>query len=81
MPAAVCTVVSPYSNAANQKNEGSQKQNACLSLSLSDMYEKLAVQGLNNFKSKIIICHAKNWLFNIIFRDYLDGETEYIKKI
>ena len=46
---------------------------------MNKIYEILAVQGLNDFKSKTIICHENHWLLKIIFRDYLDKETEYIK--
>jgi site-specific DNA-adenine methylase len=46
----------------------------------SNIYEKLYLKGLKNFNSKIMICHENNWLFKILFREYLDGETEYEKK-
>jgi len=45
-----------------------------------NIYEMITNKGLNNFKSKILICHENNWLFKILFRDYLEGETEYNKK-
>ena len=43
---------------------------------MNNIYGKLAAQGWKNFKSKIIICHENNWLFKILFHDYIDGETE-----
>lgn len=46
----------------------------------SNIYEMLSSKGLNNFKCKILICHENNWLFKIIFKDYLDGEKEYKKQ-
>jgi len=46
----------------------------------SNIYEMLSSKGLKNFKSKILICHENNWLFKLIFKDYLDGETEYKKQ-
>jgi len=29
----------------------------------------------------MLIFHENNWLFKILFNDYLDGETEYKKII
>jgi len=36
---------------------------------------------LQNFKSKILVSHENNWLFNILFHDYLDGQAENEKYI
>ena len=47
---------------------------------IENIYEKLYHKGLKNFKCKILICHENNWLFKILFNDYLDGETEYQKR-
>ena len=46
----------------------------------SNIYEMLSSKGLKNFKCKILICHENNWLFKILFKDYLDGEKEYKKQ-
>lgn len=46
----------------------------------SNIYEMLYHKGLKNFKCKILICHENNWLFKILFNDYLDGEKEYRKQ-
>jgi hypothetical protein len=47
---------------------------------ICNIYEKIYYYKLKNFKSKIIICHENNWLFKILFHDYIDGETE-LKRI
>jgi len=47
---------------------------------IENIYEMLYLKGLKNFKCKILICHENNWLFKIIFKDYLDGEKEYKKQ-
>jgi len=47
---------------------------------INNIYEMLSSKGLKNFKCKILICHENNWLFKIIFKDYLDGEKEYKKQ-
>jgi hypothetical protein len=44
---------------------------------MNKCFGEIAVQGLNRFKSKIRICRENNWLSKMIFRDYLDGETEH----
>jgi site-specific DNA-adenine methylase len=46
---------------------------------IQNIYEMLYHKGLKNFKCKILICHENNWLFKILFNDYLDGEKEYRK--
>jgi site-specific DNA-adenine methylase len=47
---------------------------------INNIYEMLSSKGLKNFKCKILICHENNWLFKLIFKDYLYGEKEYKKK-
>jgi len=47
---------------------------------INNIYEMLSSKGLKNFKCKILICHENNWLFKLIFKDYLDGEKEYKKR-
>ena len=47
---------------------------------IENIYEMLYYKGLKNFKCKVLICHENNWLFKILFNDYLDGETEYEKQ-
>jgi hypothetical protein len=46
---------------------------------IENIYKKLYHYNLKNFKIKIISCHENNWLFKILFYDYLYGETEYKK--
>lgn len=46
----------------------------------NNIYEFLSSKSLKNFKSKILICHENNWLFKIIFKDYIDEENEYLKR-
>jgi len=43
---------------------------------IENIYAKVCQYKSKNFKSKIIICHENNWLFKLVFHDYLDGETE-----
>tara|TARA_R110002072_G_scaffold173495_1_gene328138 strand:- start:175 stop:1005 length:831 start_codon:yes stop_codon:yes gene_type:complete len=47
---------------------------------IENIYQMLHHKGLKNFKCKILICHENNWLFKILFKDYLDGENEYNKQ-
>lgn len=47
---------------------------------IENIYEMLSSKGLKNFKCKMLICHENNWLFKLIFKDYLDGEKEYKKQ-
>ncbi len=47
---------------------------------INNIYEMLSSKGLKNFNCKILICHENNWLFKLIFKDYLDGEKEYKKQ-
>lgn len=47
---------------------------------IENIYEYLYHYKLSNFKSKIIICHENNWLFKILFAEYLDGTTKEYKK-
>ena len=63
----------PYIVSCNDFYSTDTGENIC------NIYEKLYYYKLKNYKSKIIICHENNWLFKILFREYLDGETEYNK--
>ena len=63
----------PYIASCNNFYSTDTGENIC------NIYEKLYYYKLKNYKSKIIICHENNWLFKILFREYLDGETEYNK--
>lgn len=45
-----------------------------------NMYEYFIKIGFDNFKSKMLICHENNWLFKIIFRDYINDNDEYVKQ-
>ena len=63
----------PYISSCNNFYSTDTGENIC------NIYEKLYYYKLKNYKSKIIICHENNWLFKILFREYLDGETEYNK--
>lgn len=47
---------------------------------INNIYEMLSSKGLKNLKCKMLICHENNWLFKLIFKDYLDGEKEYKKQ-
>ena len=47
---------------------------------ITNIYEMLNNKKLSNFKCKIIICHENNWLFKIIFNDYINSYGEYSKQ-
>jgi site-specific DNA-adenine methylase len=47
---------------------------------ITNIYQKLTDKKLSNFKCKIIICHENNWLFKILFKDYVNNDDEYSKK-
>jgi site-specific DNA-adenine methylase len=47
---------------------------------LSNIYEMLYYKKLSNFKCKIMICHENNWLFKILFKDYINNDDEYSKQ-
>jgi site-specific DNA-adenine methylase len=63
----------PYIASCNKFYSNDSNENT------NNIYEFLLSKGLNNFKSKMLICHENNWLFKIIFKDYIDGEIEYEK--
>lgn len=44
-----------------------------------NMYDYLVKIGFKNFKSKMLICHENNWLFKILFNDYINDDDEYKK--
>lgn len=46
---------------------------------ICNIYEKLTSYGLKNYKCKMLICHENNWLFKILFKEYVDNENEYKK--
>jgi len=47
---------------------------------LANIYEMLFYKKLSNFKCKIMICHENNWLFKILFKDYINNDEEYSKQ-
>ena len=47
---------------------------------MSNIYETLYYKKLSNFKCKLMICHENNWLFKILFNDYINNVVEYSKK-
>ena len=47
---------------------------------ITNIYQKLTDKKLSNFKCKIMICHENNWLFKILFKDYVNNDDEYSKK-
>lgn len=64
----------PYIASCNQFYTNDSNDNT------GNIYEFLYHYKLKNFKSKILICHENNWLFKILFKDYLKNEKEYEKK-
>ena len=63
----------PYIVSCNDFYSTDTGENIC------NIYEKLSSYGLNNYKCKMLICHENNWLFKILFKEYIDIETEYKK--
>lgn len=47
---------------------------------LANIYEMLYYKKLSNFKCKIMICHENNWIFKILFKDYINNNDEYSKQ-
>ena len=48
---------------------------------IANIYEILFYKKLSNFKCNIMICHENNWLFKILFNDYINNDDdEYSKK-
>ena len=64
----------PYIASCNEFYKSDSNENT------SNIYEYLYYSKLKNFKSKILICHENNWLFKILFKDYLKNCIEYYKK-
>lgn len=64
----------PYIASCNEFYKSDSNENT------SNIYEYLYYSKLKNFKSKILICHENNWLFKILFKDYLKNSIEYYKK-
>ncbi len=60
----------PYIASCNNFYSTDTGENIC------NIYEKLYYYKLKNYKCKMLICHENNWLYKILFNDYLDGETE-----
>jgi site-specific DNA-adenine methylase len=46
---------------------------------INNIYMKLCNYGLKNFNSKILICHENNWLFKIIFKEYITEDSNEYK--
>ena len=63
----------PYIASCNNFYSTDTGENIC------NIYEKLTSYGLKNYKCKMLICHENNWLFKILFKEYVDNENEYKK--
>ena len=63
----------PYIASCNVFYSTDTGENIC------NIYEKLVLDGLKNYKCKILICHENNWLFKILFKEYVENEKEYKK--
>lgn len=63
----------PYIASCNNFYSTDTGENIC------NIYEKLISYGLKNYKCKMLICHENNWLFKILFKEYVDNENEYKK--
>jgi len=63
----------PYIASCNNFYSTDTGENIC------NIYEKLVLYGLKNYKCKILICHENNWLFKILFKEYVENEKEYKK--
>jgi site-specific DNA-adenine methylase len=49
-------------------------------IDLEECYIHLINKGLKNYKSKIIICHELNWIFKLLFNEYIDETKKYGKR-
>lgn len=63
----------PYIASCNNFYSTDTDENIC------NIYEKLVLYGLKNYKCKMLICHENNWLFKILFKEYVEKEKEYKK--
>lgn len=63
----------PYIASCNNFYSTDTGENIC------NIYEKLTSYGLKNYKCKMLICHENNWLFKILFKEYIENEKEYKK--
>ena len=63
----------PYIASCNVFYSTDTGENIC------NIYEKLVLYGLKNYKCKILIAHENNWLFKILFKEYVENEKEYKK--
>ena len=63
----------PYIASSNNFYSTDTGENIC------NIYEKLTSYGLKNYKCKMLICHENNWLFKILFKEYVEKEKEYKK--
>lgn len=63
----------PYIASCNNFYSTDTGENIC------NIYEKLVLYGLKNYKCKMLICHENNWLFKILFKEYVEKEKEYKK--
>lgn len=48
-------------------------------INVSNIYETLFFKKINNFKCKMMICHEYNWIFKILFHDYINDDDKYQK--
>jgi site-specific DNA-adenine methylase len=64
----------PYLQSHNAAYDNNTNNN------MDNIYEYLLKIKLCNLKSKTLICHENNWLFNMLFKEYFYGECEYCKK-
>jgi len=60
----------PYIASSNNFYSTDTDENIC------NIYEKLVLYGLKNYKCKILIAHENNWLFKILFKEYVEKEKE-----
>jgi len=60
----------PYIASSNNFYSTDTGENIC------NIYEKLVLYGLKNYKCKILIAHENNWLFKILFKEYVEKEKE-----
>lgn len=43
-------------------------------------YYPLYKRGLKNYSAKIILCHELNWMFEVLFEEYIDTNKQYDKR-
>tara|TARA_R110002050_G_scaffold159853_2_gene289297 strand:- start:383 stop:1210 length:828 start_codon:yes stop_codon:yes gene_type:complete len=49
-------------------------------INLKECYYDLYKKGIKNYSAKILICHELNWIFEVLFEEYIDLNKKYSKR-